>query len=153
MTTQLPYIKKNSLYSPVALSFSKGKERDCSDLCNWNGIQRNGVYDIDPDGSGEFKVFCDMTTSGGGWTVFQRRLDGSVDFYLGWQDYKTGFGELDGEFWIGLDKIHRMTSSKSNELRIELEDFSGNTRYALYSSVSIAAEIDKYRLSVGSYSG
>ena len=153
MTGQLPYSKENSLYSHVALSFSKGKERDCSDLYNWNGIQRNGVYDIDPDGSGEFKVFCDMTTSGGGWTVFQRRRDGSVDFYRGWQDYKTGFGEVDGEFWLGLDKIHRMTSSKSNELRIELEDFSGNTRYALYSSVSIAAEIDKYRLRIGSYSG
>ncbi len=94
-----------------------------------------------------------MTTSGGGWTVFQRRVDGSVDFYRGWKDYKTGFGELNSEFWLGLDKIHRMTSSKSNELRIELEDFSGNTRYALYSDVSIAAEIDKYRLSIGSYSG
>ena len=94
-----------------------------------------------------------MTTSGGGWTVFQRRLDGSVDFYRGWQDYKTGFGDIDGEFWLGLDKIHRMTSSKSNELRIELEDFSGDTRYALYSRVSIAAEIDKYRLNIGSYSG
>jgi hypothetical protein len=94
-----------------------------------------------------------MTTSGGGWTVFQRRLDGSVDFYRGWQDYKHGFGNLTGEFWLGLEKIHKMTTNKSNELLIEVEDFSGNTRYALYSNVSIAGEADKYRLSIGSYSG
>ncbi|CAH3183143.1 unnamed protein product, partial [Porites lobata] len=49
-------------------------------------------YTIDPDGTGPFDVFCDQTTAGGGWIVFQKRLDGSVDFYRGWTDYKVGFG-------------------------------------------------------------
>lgn len=39
-------------------------------------------------------VFCDQTTTGGGWTVFQKRLDGSVNFYRGWADNKNGFGNL-----------------------------------------------------------
>ena len=98
-------------------------------------------------------MFCDMKTSGGGWTVFQRRLDGSVDFYQGWQEYKKGFGTQYGEHWLGLEKIHRITASETHELRIELEDFGGNKRYALYTNVSVAGEKDKYRLNIGTFSG
>ena len=82
----------------------------------------------DPDGAGAFDVFCDQTTAGGGWTVFQKRLDGSVNFYRGRTDYKNGFGNLNGEFWLGLDKIHRLTKSK-NKLRVDLEDTTGKTAY------------------------
>ena len=94
-----------------------------------------------------------MTTSGGGWTVFQRRLDGSVDFNRGWQDYKLGFGDLKGEFWLGLDKIDRLTTASRNELRIDMEDTSGNTRYAEYNSFAVTSEQQKYQLSLGSYTG
>ena len=94
-----------------------------------------------------------MTTSGGGWTVIQRRLDGSADFHRVWQDYKNGFGHLDGEFWLGLEQIRALTATKFNQLRIDLEDFSGNTRYAIYQNVSVADEAYKYRLSIGPYSG
>ena len=94
-----------------------------------------------------------MTTSGGGWTVFQRRLDGSVDFYRGWQDYKHGFGDLNGEFWLGLDKINRIASASRNKLRIDMEDTSGNTKYAEYDSFAIASEQQQYRLSFGTFNG
>ena len=72
-----------------------------------------------------------MSTNGGGWTVFQRRMDGSVDFYRNWTEYKTGFGDLNGEFWLGLDKISRLTKSGQNVLRVDLEDFENETRYAV----------------------
>ena len=97
-------------------------------------------------------MYCDQTTAGGGWTVFQKRLNGSVDFYRGWDDYRRGFGNLNGEFWLGLDKIHRLTKERS-KLRVDLEDFSGNTAYAEYSSFGVGDEGSKYKLSLGSYSG
>ena len=117
------------------------------------GNHQNGIFQIDPDGMGSFKVFCDMTTSGGGWTVFQRRLDGSVDFWRGWQDYKQGFGNLSGEYWLGLDRIHRMTNISQNELRIDMEDTSGNTAYAYYDVFTVGSEIEKYQINIGNYKG
>ncbi|XP_028391513.1 ficolin-2-like [Dendronephthya gigantea] len=117
------------------------------------GVRKDGVYTIDPDGLGSFQVLCNMSRDGGGWTVFQRRQDGSQDFYLGWSDYKEGFGNLSGEFWLGLDKIHRLSNSGQNVLRVDLMDLKGTERYAKYGKFSVADESEKYRLNIGSYSG
>ncbi len=124
----------------------------CADLYK-SGVRQDGVYTIDPDGMGPFNVSCDMTRDGGGWTVFQRRQDGSEDFYRGWSDYKAGFGDLSGEFWLGLDELNRLSKSGLDVLRVDLMDFSSNEAYAKYGTFSVADESDKYRLSVGSYSG
>ena len=125
---------------------------DCSEIYK-NGVTTNGVYSVNPDGRGSFSVYCDMTTDGGGWTVFQRRQDGSQDFYRGWSQYKAGFGQLTGEFWLGNDNIHRLTASRPSELRVELGDWSGGRAYAKYGSFRVGDEQSLYRLSVGSYSG
>ena len=126
--------------------------RNCAELYS-AGERINSVYTIDPDGSGTFDVFCDQTTAGGGWTVFQKRLDGSVDFYRDWADYKNGFGDLAGEFWLGLDKIHRLTVSEKFKLRVDLEDWKGNTRHAMYDYFNVTDETTRYRLGLGAYSG
>ena len=125
---------------------------NCADLYK-SGEKRSGVYKINPDSVGIIQVFCDQTTVGEGWLVFQKRLDGSVDFYRGWTEYKRGFGNLTGEFWLGLDKLHRLTSSGKYKLRVDLEDFEGSTSYAEYDLFEVASEGEKYKLSVGSYTG
>ncbi|KAL9989443.1 hypothetical protein ACROYT_G003992 [Oculina patagonica] len=126
--------------------------KNCAEVYK-SGDKISGVYKIDPDGLGEFEVFCDQKTAGGGWTVFQMRFDGSVDFFRAWDDYKRGFGNLTGEFWLGLDKIHRLTVSSNNKLRVDVEDLHGKTAFSEYSSFFVANETSKYRLNLGSYSG
>ncbi|XP_066020134.1 microfibril-associated glycoprotein 4-like isoform X2 [Pocillopora verrucosa] len=128
-------------------------KRNCAEIYKSAGKPADGVYPIKPDNLPAFDVFCDQTTEGGGWTVFQKRLDGSVDFYRYWNDYKRGFGDLCGEFWLGLDKIHRLTSDDNNTLRVDFEDFEGNTAYAEYNLFGVMSEKDKYKLILGSYSG
>ena len=124
---------------------------DCKDALT-QGQTTSGVYTIKPDNQSAFQVFCDMDTDSGGWTVFQRREDGSVDFYRYWTDYQQGFGNLSGEFWLGLDKIHRLTPT-ATQLRIDMQDFDGNSRYAQYSSFSVGDSVSKYTLTESGYSG
>ncbi|XP_022803936.1 ficolin-2-like isoform X1 [Stylophora pistillata] len=127
-------------------------KKTCAEIYN-EGEKRDGIYTLKPDNLTAFDVFCDQTTAGGGWTVFQKRLNGSVDFYRCWNDYKHGFGDLHGEFWLGLDKIHRLTSNNNFRLRVDLHDFEGNIRHAEYNLFGVMNDNDKYKLILGSYSG
>ena len=111
------------------------------------------MYTINPDGDKPMQVLCDMNTDGGGWTVFQRRLDGSIDFYRGWESYKEGFGDLNGEFWLGNDNLHRLTAIANVTMRAYLKDFDGDIRYAEYTTFKVADESDNYRLLIGEYRG
>ncbi|XP_035684426.1 microfibril-associated glycoprotein 4-like [Branchiostoma floridae] len=136
----------------------QGRPRDCSDLLK-EVFDNSGIYTIYPffndvqDSGKSIGVFCDMCTDGGGWTVFQRRQDGSEDFYRGWADYKAGFGKLDGEFWLGNDKLHQLTSQAQYELRVDLEDFEGNSAYAQYQVFTVGIEAARYILTIGGYNG
>uniref|UniRef100_A0A1X7ULR7 Fibrinogen C-terminal domain-containing protein n=1 Tax=Amphimedon queenslandica TaxID=400682 RepID=A0A1X7ULR7_AMPQE len=125
---------------------------DCKSLFEY-GNNASGVYTVNPDGGTQFEVYCDMETDGGGWTLFQRREDGSVDFYRNWTDYENGFGDLTGEFWLGLSKIYRLTKERSNTLRVDLEDFDNDTAYANYSTFSIGDGSTEYILTAEGYSG
>ncbi|KAL9974366.1 hypothetical protein ACROYT_G011390 [Oculina patagonica] len=125
--------------------------KNCADIYK-SGERRDGVYTIKPDNMSAFDVICDQTTAGGGWTVFQKRMDGWVDFYLNWSDYKHGFGHLSGEFWLGLEKIHRLTTDNDSMLRVDMADFEGNTAYAEYNMFGVMSENDKYKLILGNYS-
>ena len=77
-------------------------------------------------------------------------MDGSVDFNRTWDDYKDGFGNLVGEFWLGLNKINRLTRNKTNNmLRVDLGVTTGKTIHAEYGWFGIGTETAKYRLYIG----
>ncbi|KFM58264.1 Techylectin-5B, partial [Stegodyphus mimosarum] len=129
----------------------------CADL-QAQGTVKNGIYTIKPKEAPEaFLAFCDLETEGGGWTVLQRRGDFGEEFRQNftqnWDMYKRGFGDPQREFWIGNEKIHLLSTQDDVKLRIELEDFEGNTAYAEYSRFRVEDESNQYRLSVGEYQG
>ena len=91
-----------------------------------------------------------------GWTVFQRRTDGSTNFYRDWEAYRIGFGNLANEFWLGNSNIHDLTAqseSKGNELRVEMTSWENKSAYAKYSTFAVDDEKNKYKLTVENYSG
>ncbi|XP_055863484.1 fibrinogen-like protein 1 isoform X1 [Biomphalaria glabrata] len=99
------------------------------------------------------KVMCDTKTDGGGWIIIQRRIMGYVDFYRGWKEYRDGFGDYNiGEFYLGNENIHQLTSKKPHELRIDLE-FDNENYFAQYSSFLLLGEEEFYKLQIGDYSG
>ncbi|XP_056001690.1 microfibril-associated glycoprotein 4-like [Ostrea edulis] len=93
-----------------------------------------------------------MNSTGHMWTMIQRRVDGSVNFYRGWAEYKSGFGDLKSEFWIGLENIRLLVNNGYTVLRVELEDLQESV-YAEYGSFYIAGEEDNYRIYVSGYRG
>ncbi|ELT94412.1 hypothetical protein CAPTEDRAFT_197507 [Capitella teleta] len=90
-----------------------------------------------------------MLTDGGGWL---RRKDGSQDFYRNWTEYAAGFGDMNGEFWLGNRNLHALTSAQQYEARIDLRD-SGESRFAKFATFSVGSEAEGFRLSIGGYSG
>ncbi|KAK3511985.1 hypothetical protein QTP70_027652, partial [Hemibagrus guttatus] len=99
------------------------------------------------------KVFCDMKTRGGGWTVLQHRFNGSVDFHRNWKDYKMGFGHPSGEHWLGNDVIHLLTISRDYTLQVQLKDVDGNQAYSQYDHFYIDGEENKYSIHAEGFSG
>ncbi|KAF1373436.1 hypothetical protein PFLUV_G00238840 [Perca fluviatilis] len=125
---------------------------DCSDIYNNDNSRPSGVYTIYPIGAtSAVQVYCDMDSQGGRWTVFQRRMDGTVNFYRGWDQYKTGFGIAAGEYWLGLESLFYLTQKKKYELLVDMEDFEGNKVFARYSSFSIDPESSGYTLHVSGF--
>ena len=94
-----------------------------------------------------------MDTEGGKWTVIQRRINGSVDFYLNWTDYVSGFGNLDGEFWYGLENIHSLTTNDDVELRIELGYGDTPSVIWTYQLFNVGGADTNYKLTIGEGQG
>ncbi|XP_005113520.2 techylectin-5B [Aplysia californica] len=115
------------------------------------GVQGPGPRPVVVLSSG-MKVVCDTQTDNGGWVVFQRRASADVDFYRRWEDYKNGFGNLSGNFWLGLEKVHQLTSQGRYEMRIDMT-FEGKDYYASYKNFSLSGESENYKIYISGFSG
>lgn len=101
-----------------------------------------------------FFIYCENSETDGSWIVIQNRFNGEINFFRGWNDYRDGFGNIGGEFWLGLNKIHELTSDNLYELLIVIEDFNGEKKTAKYNGFAISSEAAGFTLSVlGKYSG
>uniref|UniRef100_A0A1W7R9L4 Ryncolin n=1 Tax=Hadrurus spadix TaxID=141984 RepID=A0A1W7R9L4_9SCOR len=131
---------------------------DCSEILK-GGSTKSGIYRIWPlnwQTIGSLRVYCDMETDGGGWTIIQKRGDYNQPldyFYKTWKEYKAGFGKLDQDFWLGNDKIYGITNQGNYTLRIDMKDKEGEKKYATYREFWIENESQDYRLHVSGYSG
>ncbi|XP_069782768.1 fibrinogen gamma chain [Narcine bancroftii] len=148
---------RESCQDTVQISEITGQ--DCQSIAD-KGERKSGLYYIQPlRVRQKFLVYCEIDSAGRGWTVLQRRLDGSVDFARNWIPYKEGFGYLSPddstEFWLGNEKIHLITTQTHDPylLEITLKDWSNEKRYAQYMEFKVGSEQDNYRLRFSYYDG
>ncbi|XP_060572455.1 microfibril-associated glycoprotein 4-like [Ruditapes philippinarum] len=125
----------------------EGFPRDCLEIYK-NGTRTDGIYSISPDGRCPFFVYCDMTN--GGWTLIQKRVDDKINFYRSWDDYVSGFGDIDGSHWLGLENIHRLTRDGS-QIYFEMENYEGKTEYAHYKVFTVHEAATTYKMNVDAF--
>lgn len=164
VTDVIPKLQKEEEHVEGEIQkFVHGLPKDCSRIdLNMDHLQKHKSaayliqYPVQPSSTSHAKalrVFCDMETSSGNWTVIQRRKDGGQDFNQNWHHYKEGFGDVTGDFWLGNEVIHLLTTNDDYALRIDLWDSAGRYKYAEYTTFRVLQESDGYRLAVAGYSG
>ncbi|KAM8933681.1 angiopoietin-related protein 2 [Pelodytes ibericus] len=138
---------------PTSTDKPSGPWRDCLQAME-DGHDTSTIYLVKPENTNRLmQVWCDQRHDPGGWTIIHRRLDGSVNFFRNWETYKQGFGNIDGEYWLGLENIYWLTNQANYKLLITLEDWSGRKVFAEYASFRLEPESEFYKLRLGRYNG
>ncbi|XP_072035084.1 uncharacterized protein [Amphiura filiformis] len=140
---------------PTPLAKAENCMDGCSCLYN-KGFTKNGVYSIpNPPLSGKrgrrFSVSCEMKKDGSAWTVIQRRVDASTNFFRPWDRYAHGFGVPGSNFWIGNNFLHALTRRFPYQLRVEFTDWKDKFGYAVYDKFEVLDQSRNYRLILGTY--
>uniref|UniRef100_A0A8C1EH44 Tenascin Ca n=1 Tax=Cyprinus carpio carpio TaxID=630221 RepID=A0A8C1EH44_CYPCA len=141
----------SSVFTTAGMRYRNTK--DCSETL-LNGETASGPYTIYISGDEKqpVRVYCDMSSDGGGWMVFLRRQSGKLDFFRNWRNYSAGFGDTNDEFWLGLSNLHKITSAGQYELRVDLRD-GQESAFAVYDKFYIADPRSRYKIQIGAYSG
>ncbi|XP_012282040.1 uncharacterized protein LOC105700607 [Orussus abietinus] len=152
-----PSPANSTFTTDLLINYKDIKGYSCVDLLN-AGMRESGVYYLQIRGTTYWflKVYCEQDIAEGGWTVIQRRDDFGEpreNFNRDWADYKNGFGDPAREFWLGNENIYMLTNNEDYVLRVELEDFEGNKRFAQYSHFKIYSEGEYYKLEIDGYEG
>ncbi|PNJ31476.1 ANGPT2 isoform 4 [Pongo abelii] len=143
----------NSAKDPTVAKEEQISFRDCAEVFK-SGHTTNGIYTLTfPNSTEEIKAYCDMEAGGGGWTIIQRREDGSVDFQRTWKEYKVGFGNPSGEYWLGNEFVSQLTNQQRYVLKIHLKDWEGNEAYSLYEHFYLSSEELNYRIHLKGLTG
>ncbi|XP_053692434.1 ficolin-1-like [Sabethes cyaneus] len=142
-------VGNRSQYKVVKTSLCTREIQSCQDTPK----TASGVYRIHPELSSipSFPVYCDHTVENGGWTVIHRRFDGKLNFNRNWDDYRRGFGNLQSEYWLGLEKMHQITRNDNYELLVVMTSFKGTTKSARYNRFMVGSEFENYKLTVGQF--
>lgn len=153
----LPTTTPSAPTDPPFVSFpvtkAPGPWKDCQHVRE-SGETTSGIYLLHLQSANRLlQAWCEQSRAQGGWTVIQRRQDGSVNFFRTWEQYKQGFGNLDGEYWLGLEHLYWLTKQAQYKLRVALEDWQGRQVFAEYDSFHLEPESDWYRLRLGQYHG
>ena len=128
--------------------------QNCKEILDDGVFNKSGLYVVQPASGGEFVVYCDMTLLGGGWTIIQRRLNSKLSFDRKYSSYKTGFGDFTENFWLGLDKISRLTEPENTaEVYFGMQSFHGRSSHARYSVFSVGPESSGYKLRIDGFRG
>ncbi|XP_053681610.1 fibrinogen-like protein 1 [Sabethes cyaneus] len=111
----------------------------------------DGVYLLHPilSSTAPFPAYCENSVQGGGWTVIHRRFDDSLSFNRTWADFKNGFGDLQGQLWLGLEKLHQITRFFDHELLVLTTYKDGSSRSARFNGFAVESELNLYQLRIG----
>ncbi|TDG99374.1 hypothetical protein EPR50_G00193670 [Perca flavescens] len=156
----LPDIHARSVKSVVTERRADYVGKDCVEAHrNHLKGETNGLFKIKPGGGDSAQVaevYCQQEGLMGGWLLAQQRESGALGFNRTWAEYRDGFGSVDangnGEFWLGNQNLHLLTSQAESMLKVELEDWEGGVASAEY-TVRVGAETEGYPLHVSGYTG
>ena len=127
--------------------------RSCEEQYSLHPQSSSGVYQLQFISLGPIiSVYCQIITEHSSlppklWTVVQRRSNGSVNFTRPWNDYVRGFGDPTGDYWMGLEHMHMLTT-KGCKLMVTMEDYNGNKARTVYASMTVRSSTFNYELGI-----
>lgn len=122
---------------------------NCYDIYKQGGIKQDGIYQIYLSGSDKpTRVYCEMQK--GGWTRILNRVDRLTPaFDRVWEDYTSGFGELEGNHWLGLRAMQLLTHQEQMTLRIEVASEGGrDAEFIEYTSFLVWPESERFKIQI-----